>query len=158
MLPALIGQMHTLPELVNAKADAVLVTYYPLGDGFQVKPPTAAAKDLGGVVQQYPDKPIYLLESGCPSSSFLGSSEAQQAEFVREVFRFWDAHQRRLKAVNFIWLHDISDAQVQSYTKYYGIGQRAFAEYLGTLGLRSHDGKDKQAFQTLRQEAKSRGW
>ena len=48
--------------------------------------------------------------------------------------------------------------QVQSYTKYYGVGQRAFAEYLGTLGLRSHDGKDKQAFQTLRQEAKSRGW
>ena len=54
--------------------------------------------------------------------------------------------------MNFIWLHDISDAQVQSYTKYYGIGQRGFAEYLGTLGLRYHDGKDKQAFETLRQK------
>jgi len=158
MLPSLVGGSRALADPVNAHADAVLVTYYPLGDGFRVKPPTAVAKDLGGVVQQYPDKPIYLLESGCPSSSFLGSSEAQQAEFVREVFKFWDAHQRQLQAVNFIWLHDISDAQVESYTKYYGVGQRAFAEYLGTLGLRSHDGKDKQGFQALRQEAKSRGW
>jgi hypothetical protein len=158
MLPSLLGGARALAEPVNAHADAVLATYYPLGDGFRVKPPTAVAKDLGALLQQYSDKPVYLLEAGCPSSSFLGSSEAQQAAFVREVFRFWDAHQRQLKAVNFIWLHDISEAQVQSYTKYYGIGQRGFAEYLGTLGLRYHDGKDKQAFQTLRQEAKSRDW
>lgn len=158
MLSSLVGGARALAEPVNARADAVLVTYYPLSDGFRVKSPSAVAKDLEGVVQQYPDKPIYLLEAGCPSSSYLGSSEARQAEFVREVFSFWDAHPRQLKAVNFIWLHDISDAEVQSYTKYYGVGQRAFAEYLGTLGLRSHDGKDKQAFQVLRQEAKSRGW
>jgi len=158
MLPSLVGGGRALAEPVNAHADAVLTTYYPLGDDFRVKPPTAVAKDLGALLQQYPDKPVYLLEAGCPSSSFLGSSEAQQAEFVREVFKFWDAHQRQLKAVNFIWLHDISDAQVRSYTKYYGVGQRGFAEYLGTLGLRYHDGRDKQAFQALRQEAKSRGW
>jgi hypothetical protein len=158
MLPSLLGGARALAEPVNAQADAVLTTYYPLADGFRVKPTTVVEKDLGALLQQYPDKPVYLLEAGCPASSFLGSSEAQQAEFVRELFKFWDAHQRRLKAVNFIWLHDISDAQVQSYTEYYGIGQRGFAEYLGTLGLRYHDGRDKQAFQALRQEAKSRGW
>jgi hypothetical protein len=158
MFSSLLGDARALAEPVNAHADAVLTTYYPLGEGFRVKPPTVVEKDLGALLQQYPDKPVYLLEAGCPSSSFLGSSEAQQAEFVREVFRFWDAHQRRLKAVNFIWLHDISTAEVESYTKYYGVGQRGFAEYLGTLGLRYHDGRDKQAFQTLRQEAKSRGW
>ena len=35
---------------------------------------------------------------------------------------------------------------------------RSFGEYLGTLGLRTHNGKDKQAFQALRREAKARGW
>lgn len=158
MLASLVGGARAFAESVNAHADAVLATYYPLGDGFRVKPSSAVAQDLDGLVQQYPDKPIYLLEAGCPSSRYLGSSEARQAGFVSDVFRFWDAHQDQLKAVNFIWLHDISDAEVESFTKYYSVGQRAFAEYLGTLGLRSHDGKDKQAFQTLRQEAKSRGW
>jgi len=103
-------------------------------------------KDLSEVFKQYKDKPVYLLEAGCPSSGFLGSSEARQAEFVRQLFNFWDANRRRLKVVNFIWLHDISDTEVQSYTKYYNVGQRGFAEYLGTLGLRHHDGRDKEAF------------
>ncbi len=35
---------------------------------------------------------------------------------------------------------------------------RGFAEYLGTLGLRSHDGRDKQAFEALRRESSARGW
>jgi hypothetical protein len=158
MLPSLIGKAAVLATPVNAHADAILTTYYPLGDGFRVKTAADVEKDLSALFSHYRDKPVYLLEAGCPSSSFLGSSEARQAEFVSHLFDFWDANRQQLKVVNFIWLHDISDAQVQSYTKYYKLGQRGFAEYLGTLGLRHHDGRDKEAFTTLRRESKSRGW
>ena len=60
--------------------------------------------------------------------------------------------------MNFIWLHDISTAEVNTYKQYYGVNARGFGEYLGTLGLRTHNGEDKQAFKTLQQEAKVRGW
>jgi hypothetical protein len=158
MLPSLIGPNAAFARAVNEHADAVLTTYYPLGDGFRVKTPENVAKDLNAVFAQYKEMTVYLLEAGCPSSHFLGSSEARQETFVRNLFRFWDNHRQRLRVVNFIWLHDISDAEVQSYTKYYKLDQRGFVEYLGTLGLRHHDGRDKEAFTTLRREAKSRGW
>jgi hypothetical protein len=158
MLPSLIGDSSTLAEAVNQYADAILTTYYPLGDGFRLKTPAIVDKDMNAVFEQYEDKPVYLLEVGCPSSQFLGSSEARQAEFVRRVFRFWDDNWRQLKAVNIIWLHDISAAEVESYTKYYKLDQRGFAEYLGTLGLRHHDGTGKKAFTVLVRESTSRGW
>ena len=158
MLPSLIGENHALAKAMNVHADAVLTTYYPLGDGFRVKTRAEVDKDLNAVFQQYKHKSVYLLEVGCPSSTFLGSSDGRQAEFVRQVFKFWDDHRERLKVVNFIWLHDISATEVQSYTKYYKLNDRGFAEYLGSLGLRHHDGKDKDAFTALQQESKSRGW
>jgi hypothetical protein len=103
-------------------------------------------------------EPLYLLEAGYPSSDVLGSSQSKQADFIREMFETWDTHRSQLKLVNFIWLHDISPAQVKSYTKYYGLSSKGFAEYLGTLGFRGHDGEDKQAFKALREAAKARGW
>jgi len=56
MLSSLVGGARALRSQSTPTADAVLVTYYPLGNGFRVKPPSAVAKDLDGVVQQYPDK------------------------------------------------------------------------------------------------------
>lgn len=158
MLGSLVGNTRPLAAAVNAHADAVMTTYYPLGDGFRVKTPADVEQDLKAVMRQSKNKPVYLLEVGCPSSRFLGSSQTRQADFVRQVFKFWDANRQRLKVVNFIWLHDISDAEVRSYTKYYKLNDRGFAEYLGSLGLRQHNGADKEAFRSLRQESKSRGW
>ena len=49
---------------------------------------------------------------------------------------------------------------VDAYAKYYGLGDKAFREYLRTMGLRAYGnpGKDKEAFRVLKAEAKSRGW
>jgi hypothetical protein len=47
---------------------------------------------------------------------------------------------------------------VKDFEKYYGSSNRSFAEYLGSLGLRTYIGKDKPAFKTLIEEAKARGW
>lgn len=158
MLPGLIGYAKSEMLTVNRHSDVTMATYYPLGDGFRVKHPSVVRNDVKTLIDLYKGKPVYLLEAGYPSSEVLGSSEAKQAQFIREMFETWDTHRSQLKLVNFIWLHDISAAEVTSYTKYYGLSSRGFAEYLGTLGLRTHDGRDKQAFQALREAAKARGW
>ena len=42
--------------------------------------------------------------------------------------------------------------------KYYCLKDKGFASFLGTLGLRTYDGKDKEAFVTLGEEVKKRDW
>ncbi len=74
MLPSLIGGTRSLAKSVNAHADAIFTTYYPLGDGFRVKPQAAVQADLAALLENYPMKPFCLLEAGCPSSTFLNSS------------------------------------------------------------------------------------
>lgn len=158
MLPSAIGDLRQEVQAVNQHADALFLTYYPLNSDFSVKPPRVVHDDISTVVKISAGKPIYLLEAGYPSSPHLGSSQQRQAEFIQEIFKVWDQHHAQVRAVNFIWLHDISTAEVNTYQKYYGVNARSFGEYLGTLGLRTHNGKDKRAFQILRREATARGW
>ena len=122
-----------------------MTTYYPLKDDFSAKEPGVVSQEIASLVSAYTDKPVYLLEAGYPSSASLGSSEEKQAQFVREMFKAWDIHRARLKIVNFIWLHDMSSREVAALEKYYGVSSTGFSGFLGTLGLRTHDGKDKQA-------------
>ncbi len=158
MMPSLIGGLEAQIQAINRHADAVFVTYYPLADDFRVQPPATVHQDIKSLSDRYAGRPLYLLEAGYPSSQFLGSSEAKQSQFVSEIFKAWDQHRQQIRGVNFIWMHDISREEVNNYKKYYGLNSAGFGEYLGTLGMRSHDGKDKQAFQTLKRETAVRGW
>lgn len=60
--------------------------------------------------------------------------------------------------IDFTWLHDIPLDGVQWCTEFYGVSDYRFQQFLGTLGLRTYDGKDKKALTALREEAKNRGW
>ena len=158
MLPSVVGGIQSQVQAINKHSDVLMTTYYPLGKDFKVKSPSVVFKDIDRVIELYKDKPVYFLEAGYPSSRFLGSSEAKQAEFIGAMFKAWDRHRKQIKLVNFIWLHDITEAEVKSYSKYYGLSSKGFAAYLGSLGMRTHRGKDKQAFKALRRESKARGW
>ena len=103
-------------------------------------------------------KPIYLLEAGYPSGLANNSSETKQADFVKKIFAEWDKYPSRIMAINFVWLHDLSDASVSGYQAYYGVNSAAFGSYLQTMGLRKYDGYLKPAFTTLDTEAGLRGW
>jgi hypothetical protein len=141
-------------------AGAVFVTYYAIGDDFRVKSPEQVEADIDRLLELYPGLPVYFLEMGCPSGEGLGSSEQVQADFVRAVFRAWDRHADRIRAVNFTWLTDASPARVQGYGDYYGLNDAAFLEFLATIGLRTYSGhgRDKAAFDALLEEASRRGW
>lgn len=158
MFHSLIGANSAHAEKINTYADVIMSTYYPLDDSFLVKELPYISNDMDKLAALAGNKPIYLAEVGCPSSEHINSSMEKQSQFIHEIFKAWDKHHERIQLINFIWLHDISKAEVKSYTKYYGVSSTEFAEFLGTLGLRTYRGDAKPAFQALQNEAKQRGW
>ncbi len=152
------GIMGNNARAINQHSDIVLVTYYPLNADFRVQDPAVVHRDLDEITSVYSNRTIYFAEAGYPSSSYLGSSEEKQSQFITEMFSAWDDHSAQVAFINLIWLHDISGSEVNRYTGYYSLSSRGFSEYLGTLGLRTYDGEDKQAFATLQREAAARGW
>lgn len=142
---------------LNKQSDVILVTYYPINQAFAVKPTDVVASDFKKLTDIY-TQPIYILETGYPSGTLNNSSEAQQAEFIAHVFKAWDTYSRQIKAINFLWLHDLSDSATKGYTSYYGSNSKAFGSYLKTMGLMTYDGTPKAAFTAFKTEAQVRGW
>ncbi len=157
--PATAAIYHDL----NAVTDVISITYYHTGIGFQVLPSGDLAANWALLESTYADmeKPIYIVECGCPTASLLNGSEEHQAAFITEVFNAWDQQISRIKLVYFFMLHDWSQAQVDELAIYYGLENvDEFTEYLHTLGLRTYPGagEDKLAMERLRCEADARGF
>tara|TARA_Y100000310_G_scaffold109337_1_gene107776 strand:+ start:206 stop:1258 length:1053 start_codon:yes stop_codon:yes gene_type:complete len=134
---------------INNNLDVVMVTYYPLNPDFSVQDPSVVSGDINKLISSY-NKEIQILEAGYPSSSSLGSSETKQAEFVLELFKISNINKDKIKVINLEWLHDKSSSEVNSFASYYGIPNKNFKEYLGSLGLRTASGKDKKVFASLK--------
>ena len=154
------GKARRYAQRLNKHADVVLVTYYPLDEKIQVRDPKHVHEVCEAMVKAYPGKLIHMAEIGCPSGTTVGSSEAKQEAFVREMFKAWDQHAKAIPLMSYCWLTDTSKASLRTYAKYYGSSDPRFLDYLATLGLRTHDGhgKDKPGFVAFREEARARGW
>lgn len=149
----LTGNTKVEAQSLNTHTDAILTTYYPFVDGtFTVKPVNTIPDDFANLIAQYPNRPIYFTEIGYPSGAGNGSSEAQQADFVRSALAAWDTHKARIPVMNFVWLHDLNPDDIAGYEQYYGISDPGFISYLATLGLRTYEGEDKPAFTVLREQ------
>jgi hypothetical protein len=156
----LVGDAKTYLQSLNTVSEVILVTYYPLNADFSVKAPKVVAEDFEALVSAYENRTIHILEAGYPTSPTLNSSEAKQAQFIREVFDAWDAYASQIRVISFTWLSDLSRASVQDLEEYYGFSAQNFAEFLRTLGLRTYagSGADKQGFHSLLEEAQARDW
>ncbi|MFW5691157.1 MAG: hypothetical protein ACOCXZ_01540 [Chloroflexota bacterium] len=153
----LLGDAAEAAAALNAYADVIGVSYYPL-DGFAVEPPDAVHETFDRVIAAYPDKPIYFYQFGYPSSDENASSEAMQAEFIRQTFEAWDRTAEHIIMIDFTWLTEMSDETVAYFEDYYSFSAPGFAAFLGSLGLRHRDGTPKLALDALRAEAAARGW
>jgi hypothetical protein len=80
------GSFPAEVERLNEQSDVFLLTYYPLGPGFLVQPPSSPLVDFPRMVSLAGNRPVILQEMGYPSSPLLGSSETMQVEFVTSVF------------------------------------------------------------------------
>lgn len=146
-------------KILNKNTDGVLVTYYPFKKGgFTAADPSGVQEDFKRIVSMYPNKKIYFAEIGYPSGSLNGSSEGKQADFIKEAFVAWDTYTNNIPLLNFQWIHDASPETVSQWESYYGLKDKSFASFLGSIGLRTYDGKDKQSFIVLNQETQKRGW
>ncbi|WP_146460514.1 hypothetical protein [Rubripirellula tenax] len=150
------GELVSDFNKLELSADVCMLTYYPLDESFQVRPPSSIEADFAEMIVFAEGRPIHLLEAGFPSGSACGSSLDIQAQFVDAMFAAWDKHVEALPVVNFVWTCDLSQAEVDTMTKYYGVELPAFAEYLGTLGLRTRDGNPKPAWSRVRDHVASR--
>ena len=145
---------------INKMTDMIGVTYYPLNDKFQVRDPKAPTQDFSDLVKAYPNKPIYFNECGYPTSPINKSSEEQQRDFIKQVFKAWDKHDGQIMHIDFTWMHDLSASSVNTLKEYYGVQSEEFGEYLRTLGFRTFEGygRDKLGFIQLKEELEKRGW
>jgi hypothetical protein len=147
-------------ETINKQTDLIAVSYYPLEADFGVRPPEAVHDDMELVTELFPGRTIWFTQLGYPASGLLGSSEAMQAEFVRETILAWDHHADQVELICFVWLHDQSPEAVASFEEFYGLHDVRFAAFLGSLGLRTYpgDGEARPAWVVLQEEANARGW
>lgn len=145
---------------LNRHADVVMVSYYPLKSDLTFRDPSVVRGDFKAICAQYPKRAISFTECGYSSGTKCGASKEKQKRFVEEVFRAWDAHADQIQQVMFVWLTDQLPEMVSWTENYYGIRGGAFADFIGTLGLRMYKGSgtDKPAFVALKAEAKKRGW
>jgi hypothetical protein len=147
-----------LVQTLNAGSEAIFITYYPLNADFTVKSPGVVSADFASLTALYPGRKLQFLEIGYPSGALCASSVELQRRFVENVFSAWDAYDDAVTAVNFEWLHDLTQSEVDYYAEFFGISDPRFKEYLKTLGLRYSNGTEKAAFSELFMQADARGW
>jgi hypothetical protein len=135
---------------LNTASDIFLTTYYPLKADFTVRPPESPLTDIPTLVKLAGTRPLVLQEVGYPTSELLSSSEQQQAEFVRNVFKAWAIAGDRIPWLGFYMLHDLPTQMCNDLSQYYHLpNSQNFKAYLCSLGLRGANGKAKlgrQAF------------
>lgn len=143
---------------LNTASDVVILTYYPLGSRFVPRPPSAAATDIPQMVAMAAGRPVVLQEVGYPTSTQLASSEAAQAEFVRQVFAGWKAVGGSIPFLNFFLLHDYPQRTCDEFSRYYGMPNDGnLKAYLCSLGLRRTNGTPKPGWEVLVKEAAAAG-
>lgn len=138
--------------------DALISTFYALHGNFQVLAPNHVSTLFPALVDVADGKPLVFQELGYPASNLNGSSEAAQAEFVREVFAAWQGREQQIPFVNFFLLHDFPEDLIEDLALYYGIANPNFIAYLDSLGFRYRNGAPKAAWDMLLEEAESAGF
>ncbi|MBS1910981.1 MAG: hypothetical protein JST22_03260 [Bacteroidetes bacterium] len=139
---------------LNQRSDVWMLTYYPLNADYTPHPPETVFGDVNSMVALSGAKPLVLQEVGYPSSPLLGSSEAVQTVFVRNIFSAWYTNRARIPFMNYFMLHDFPPSLIDSLAAYYGLpADTNFKAYLSSLGLRTADGRGKVAWGAFVDEA-----
>lgn len=136
-------------QALNENMDFVSLTYYPLlGNGFFPKDPGVVTEDVVQMVTASQGKPLVMQEWGYPSSTALGSSEDEQADFLTlSLEEIGKQGPSKFLLVSFFKYRDWSPAFAETITNQ-SAGQ-PFYEFMSSLGLKRNDGTPKKAFAVL---------
>ena len=142
-----------------AASDIVGVSFLPVDAAGRARSPAEARADLERVLARIPlGKPVFLRAAGMPTSPLCGGDEDAQAAFVTAVFDTWDRHADRMPIVVF---HELSDAPAETVAAIaarYRRTDASFLAFLGSLGMRTANGRAKRGWDTLLRDARARGF
>ena len=139
------GRTPKLFANLSALSDFVTYTYYPIAGTatgtWVMRPPSEVKSDLDWLAALACDKPFAFTEIGYSSSIDIGSSESQQADFVRTVFADLDTYrqQGRLAFLQYEALYDLPPDTCDAYTIPDSAVADSICTFLRSLGLRSYD-------------------
>lgn len=155
---ALGGAAAMLQDL-NALADVVMMTYYPLelgvGGAVTVRDPSVVAGDFARLLAFAGAKPLVFQEVGYPASTTNKSSQALQARFVHAVFSAWSAANGQIPFLSFFQLHDFTPQLCDVLLVRYAMpGAASFRAFLCSLGLREVNGTPRLAWNALVEESR----
>src|SRR6266545_3114036 len=145
MHPGILGKLSRF-------SDFVCYTYYPIRSGlntaaWQMRPVSEIRADIDLMAQRAGDKSFAFTEIGYASSAANGSSEEQQAEFVREMFQAIKDYQQdgRLAFLYYSALYDLVGCI--PYAEAQGVDPEMICDFMESLGLRRYDtGEPRKAW------------
>jgi hypothetical protein len=148
----------TNPELASKlqeDMDVSIFTYYPV-EGSAAFDMAQVATHFDAMNRLAGKRPFLLQEIGYPASPLLNSSEARQAAFVHSVFQQLDRLSTRIPLADYFMQVDFSPTLLKALEPYYGISDKTFLAFLGTLGLFDSTGKSRAAWAVFEEEALKR--
>lgn len=147
-----IRQHPEIFKTLGPRGDVNCLTYYPMGANFQFEDPSVADRDIGKMGAIVGSKKFILSEIGYGSAPSLGSSEAKQAEFYRNVFQALRKHRDHLVAAVFLHQRDWSTKTCDDFAVWYRMGGKEFKDYLCSLGIMDQNARPKEAWKTFQEE------
>ncbi len=129
--------------------DFIAYTYYPVRDlvrgnvsvGWQMRPTSGIAEDLRFLAERTGNKPFAFTEIGYSCSPLNGSSEEQQADFVREMFHALKPYRQKHQLV-FLIYHALYGEPASLSVPYAGAqgidASEEFCAFVKEIGLRSY--------------------
>lgn len=137
---------------LNRQIDFLALTYSPLKPDFTVAEPSAVTSDFARMRQFAANRKIVLQEIAYPTSAATGSNEDKQSEFYRNAFQDLARNPTPFEAVNFMMLADLSDADTEKFSQFYGMkNSRSFRGAIQTLGMFDMQGRPKKGWDAFRQ-------
>ena len=96
--------------------------------GFEVMDPAVVHEHFNRIVDAFPDRTIWFMETGYPSGErYNRSSYGLQAAFYHEMFAAWDDHASDIQLIIVNWLHDQSPETIEGW-KDTTAGARSWSE------------------------------
>jgi hypothetical protein len=134
----LVGPSAAVARELTGLGDVTVVTYYPLGRGYEVRSPQSPLSDLPALVRLVHGRQVVVQEAGYPTASRLRASPDAQATFVRAVFTAWNRMPDAVPFLSFYTLFDLPESECRLET--------SATAFFCSLGLREATGRPKPAW------------
>jgi hypothetical protein len=146
------------------RGDFIAFTLYLYNEGFHFTRDPALIRDyLDRILDAAEGTPMAIVETGWSTAEFLEGTEADQSEYVRQVFAVLDEHRDDILFLTWFVLHDSQqDLCYEQALTFFPSGAApngpemdAFVTFLCYFGLRNADGTPKPAWEVWVQEAQA---